>query len=188
MIRQGFLNLHHPIPVTGTQTNTKFTELAYMCSVRVFIRDTLAYIQVVTNCQYSVAQMCTQEECMWQQNQPNVLYFNNYGTFSEKKRLIPLWDHPGVYQGSGSSSCTTPRQPTINDWLQFFSESKCPELLANYCDMLLRKTPLSKKLTSDEVEAKLRDVLLVLKYVQVRGFSSTFYFGLVSTFYVCSHL
>ena len=45
-------------------------------------------------------------------------------------------------------------------------ESKCPELLANYCDMLLRKTPLSKKLTSDEVEAKLKDVLLVLKYVQ----------------------
>jgi len=45
-------------------------------------------------------------------------------------------------------------------------ESKCPELLANYCDMLLRKTPLSKRLTSDEVEAKLTDVLLVLKYVQ----------------------
>ncbi|XP_046984367.1 cullin-5 isoform X1 [Schistocerca americana] len=45
-------------------------------------------------------------------------------------------------------------------------ESKCPELLANYCDMLLRKTPLSKKLTSDEIENKLRDVLLVLKYVQ----------------------
>lgn len=45
-------------------------------------------------------------------------------------------------------------------------ESKCPELLANYCDMLLRKTPLSKRLTSDEVEAKLQDVLLVLKYVQ----------------------
>ena len=38
--------------------------------------------------------------------------------------------------------------------------------IANYCDMLLRKTPLSKKLSSDEVEAKLRDVLLVLKYVQ----------------------
>merc|ERR1712012_622026 len=45
-------------------------------------------------------------------------------------------------------------------------ESKCPELLANYCDMLLRKTPLSRKLTSEEVEKKLRDVLLVLKYVQ----------------------
>ena len=26
-------------------------------------------------------------------------------------------------------------------------ESKCPELLANYCDMLLRKTPLSKVVT-----------------------------------------
>ncbi|KAG1649294.1 Cullin-5 [Nymphon striatum] len=45
-------------------------------------------------------------------------------------------------------------------------ESKCPELLANYCDMLLRKTPLSKRLTSDEIESKLKDVLLVLKYVQ----------------------
>lgn len=45
-------------------------------------------------------------------------------------------------------------------------ESKCPELLANYCDMLLRKTAMSKKLTSDEVECKLKEVLLVLKYVQ----------------------
>lgn len=45
-------------------------------------------------------------------------------------------------------------------------ESRCPELLANYCDLLLRKTPLSKRLTSDEIEARLRDVLLVLKYVQ----------------------
>jgi len=39
-------------------------------------------------------------------------------------------------------------------------ESRCPELLANYCDLLLRKTPLSKRLTSDEIEARLRDVLL----------------------------
>ena len=46
------------------------------------------------------------------------------------------------------------------------AESRCPELLANYCDMLLRKTPLSRKLTSDEIEGKLREVLLVLKYVQ----------------------
>ncbi|KAJ8027302.1 Cullin-5 [Holothuria leucospilota] len=45
-------------------------------------------------------------------------------------------------------------------------ESKCPELLANYCDMLLRRTPLSKKLTSEEIETKLKNVLLVLKYVQ----------------------
>jgi cullin-5 len=59
-------------------------------------------------------------------------------------------------------------------------ESKCPELLANYCDMLLRKTPLSKKLTSDEVEAKLKDVLLVLKYVQVkwRKHQSIFFFSI----------
>lgn len=44
-------------------------------------------------------------------------------------------------------------------------ESKCPELLANYCDMLLRRTPLSKRLTSDQIEVRLKDVLLVLKYV-----------------------
>lgn len=44
-------------------------------------------------------------------------------------------------------------------------ESRCPELLANYCDLLLRKTTLSKKLTSEEIEKKLKDVLLVLKYV-----------------------
>ena len=40
-------------------------------------------------------------------------------------------------------------------------ESKCPELLANYCDMLLRKTPLSKKLTSEEIELKLKEVVSV---------------------------
>ncbi|XP_065226095.1 cullin-5 isoform X2 [Planococcus citri] len=50
--------------------------------------------------------------------------------------------------------------------VKFLPESKCPELLANYCDMLLRKTPVSKRLTSDEIESRLRDVLLVLKYVQ----------------------
>lgn len=38
-------------------------------------------------------------------------------------------------------------------------ESKCPELLANYCDMLLRRTPLSKKLTSEEIETKLKNVV-----------------------------
>ena len=41
-------------------------------------------------------------------------------------------------------------------------ESRCPELLANFCDMLLRKTPYSKKLTSDEIQAKLKDVVSLL--------------------------
>ncbi|KAI8791819.1 cullin-5 [Biomphalaria glabrata] len=45
-------------------------------------------------------------------------------------------------------------------------ESKCPELLANFCDMLLRKTTISKRLTPEEVDKKLKNVLLVLKYVQ----------------------
>ncbi|KAJ8679156.1 hypothetical protein QAD02_014943 [Eretmocerus hayati] len=67
-------------------------------------------------------------------------------------------------QSSGMTSLLNNKPPPNNNNVQ--PESKCPELLANYCDMLLRKTPLSKKLTSDEIESKLRDVLLVLKYVQ----------------------
>ena len=39
------------------------------------------------------------------------------------------------------------------------AESKCPELLANYCDLLLRKSPYSKKLTSEEVESRLKQVV-----------------------------
>jgi len=44
-------------------------------------------------------------------------------------------------------------------------ESKCPELLANYCDMLLRKTPHSKKMTSEEIEKKLKSVVSVWERV-----------------------
>lgn len=31
--------------------------------------------------------------------------------------------------------------------------------MANYCDMLLRKTPHSKKMTSEEIEEKLHNVV-----------------------------
>uniref|UniRef100_A0A1I7ZH63 Cullin-5 n=1 Tax=Steinernema glaseri TaxID=37863 RepID=A0A1I7ZH63_9BILA len=47
-------------------------------------------------------------------------------------------------------------------------ESRCPELLANFCDMMLRKSSVAKKLTSEEIEEKLNSVLRVLKYVQNR--------------------
>lgn len=67
-------------------------------------------------------------------------------------------------KNKGAAEIHSPGRPRIGTKTQ--PESKCPELLANYCDMLLRKTPLSKKLTSEEVEKKLKDVLLVLKYVQ----------------------
>lgn len=39
------------------------------------------------------------------------------------------------------------------------AESRCPELLANFCDLLLRKTALSKRLSSEEIDAKLNDVV-----------------------------
>lgn len=38
-------------------------------------------------------------------------------------------------------------------------ESKCPELLANYCDLLLRKSTLTKRLTSEEIDEKLNNVV-----------------------------
>ncbi|XP_066586971.1 cullin-5 [Prorops nasuta] len=76
-------------------------------------------------------------------------------------------------QGSGMSSAAMNKPISNNNNGQ--PESKCPELLANYCDMLLRKTPLSKKLTSDEIECKLKDVLLVLKYVQNKDVFMRYY-------------
>lgn len=59
-------------------------------------------------------------------------------------------------------------------------ESKCPELLANYCDMLLRKTPLSKKLTSEEIELKLKEVVSVSALFQTVSFPSDLLFSLLS--------
>jgi hypothetical protein len=40
------------------------------------------------------------------------------------------------------------------------AESRCPELLAQYCDILLRKgTSTHKKYSSEEIEIKIKDVV-----------------------------
>ncbi len=44
-------------------------------------------------------------------------------------------------------------------------ESRCPELLANYCDVLLRRNQ-TRKFTEEEVKEKLGNVITLLKYVQ----------------------
>lgn len=44
-------------------------------------------------------------------------------------------------------------------------ESRCPELLANYCDVLLRRNQ-TRKYTEEEVKEKLTNVVTLLKYVQ----------------------
>lgn len=59
-------------------------------------------------------------------------------------------------------------------------ESKCPELLANYCDVLLRKSALTKKLTSDEIDEKLNRVVSDLKIL-----SPGIFFVLASSSQVC---
>uniref|UniRef100_T1J697 Cullin-5 n=1 Tax=Strigamia maritima TaxID=126957 RepID=T1J697_STRMM len=55
------------------------------------------------------------------------------------------------------------------------AESKCPELLAHFCDMLLRKTQLSKKLTSADIDTKLKDALLLLKYMDNKDVFMRYY-------------
>ncbi|UJR28216.1 hypothetical protein I4U23_009466 [Adineta vaga] len=58
------------------------------------------------------------------------------------------------------------------------AESRCPELLAQYCDILLRKgTSTHKKYSSEEIETKIKDVLLLLKYVQNKDVFMRFYKG-----------
>ena len=54
-------------------------------------------------------------------------------------------------------------------------ESKCPELLANFTDLLLRKCPTSKKMTSQEVLKKCTGVVLVMKYVSNKDVFMRFY-------------
>lgn len=55
------------------------------------------------------------------------------------------------------------KQKQLNKQIQ--PESRCPELLANYCDFLLRRNQI-KKLTEDEIKEKLVNVVTLLKYVQ----------------------
>ena len=58
-------------------------------------------------------------------------------------------------------------------------ESKCPELLANFCDMLLRKTTISKRLMPEEVDKKLKNVVSTL------ALALPFYFNSLATDRFC---
>ena len=45
-------------------------------------------------------------------------------------------------------------------------KSRCPELLAKFCDRLLRNTALSRKFTSEQIEAKFNGVATLLPHVK----------------------
>lgn len=53
------------------------------------------------------------------------------------------------------------------------SSSKSPELLAKYCDILLKKSP--KNPEEQEVLEILEDVMLVFKYIEDKDVFQTFY-------------
>ena len=42
-------------------------------------------------------------------------------------------------------------------------ESKCPELLANFCDLLFRKSPRSKKISLEEMQQKAKEIVKIMK-------------------------
>ncbi|OQV24039.1 Cullin-5 [Hypsibius exemplaris] len=44
-------------------------------------------------------------------------------------------------------------------------ESRCPDMLASFCDSLLRKTNISRRLSSEEISERLKRTLQILKYV-----------------------
>ena len=56
----GIQNWKHPTILSSVRFSHDLNKLNLL---RLFIRDKLAYVQVVTNCRYSVAQMCTRKEC-----------------------------------------------------------------------------------------------------------------------------
>jgi hypothetical protein len=47
------------------------------------------------------------------------------------------------------------------------TEWQCPSLLANYCDLLLRRTSLPKRLISDDIDSKLSDVVSEFHFVPI---------------------
>ena len=59
-------------------------------------------------------------------------------------------------------------QRLMNDMDIFGRESRCPELLANHVDSLLRKKALSKKYSVEMIQDRLAGVLQLLKYVHAK--------------------
>lgn len=45
-------------------------------------------------------------------------------------------------------------------------EARCAELLTSYCDLLLRRTTLSRKLTPDDITERLKEVLFVMRFIK----------------------
>uniref|UniRef100_A0A1B0GC67 Uncharacterized protein n=1 Tax=Glossina morsitans morsitans TaxID=37546 RepID=A0A1B0GC67_GLOMM len=61
--------------------------------------------------------------------------------------------------------CITQGLDDLNRGVKYTAPvSICPELLANCSNILLQRTPLSKRLTNEQIDGRLCDIL-VLKYV-----------------------
>lgn len=54
-------------------------------------------------------------------------------------------------------------------------ESRNAELFANFCDILLRRTNVSRHLSPEQIESKLKNVILLLKYLQDKDVYMKYY-------------
>ncbi|KAH7724524.1 Protein CUL-5 [Aphelenchoides avenae] len=91
------------------------------------------------------------------------LAFDGTQTFDRNQALL------NVLKNTGSAGWSSPERTAKSSQRQVNVESKCPELLTNYCDLLPTKSQLRKRLTSGEIDEKLNNVLLVLEYVNSNG-------------------
>lgn len=65
--------------------------------------------------------------------------------------------------------CPSSTRPTIPP------ESRCADLLANYCDMLFRRTNVSKKLSSEDITSRLNQVLFIVRFLKNKETFLKFY-------------
>lgn len=104
--------------------------------------------------------------------------FNQYDemikqSFSDEPKAKHMLDQafqlivndPRVFKISSShdSNAGTPNEQ--NNCVNH-SESKFAELLTNHCDTLMRRTPISRKLSSDDIDERLKELLFVMRFIK----------------------
>ena len=96
--------------------------------------------------------------------------------FHNDRRFL-AWRDKAFQMVVNDTSVFNIKLPTKNRWIGANTqpESKCPELLANFCDLLFRKSSLSKKLTSKEMQEKAKEIVVIMKYVRNRDVFMRYY-------------
>lgn len=108
---------------------------------------------------------------------PSSDFRNYYGRPGPvKNSLLRLWDchivEPLERQLQDPTKQDNNNVSVKNDSIM---ESRCPELLANYCDLILRRNAFSKKFSSLDIIDRFMGILAVLKFVRDKELFLRFY-------------